>query len=99
MPVTSALTADGSELNIVLSGRFDFSAQLPFRQAYERTGAKPARFNIDMGEVSYLDQSALGMLLVLRDHAGGAAVQLANCSAEIRGALQRANFERLFKIS
>lgn len=100
MPVSSTLSSDGAELNIVVSGRFDFSSQIPFRQAYEKPGARPARYRIDLGGVTYLDRSALGMLLVLRDHAGGDAADIAllNCSADVRGTLQRANVERLFNI-
>lgn len=101
MPITSNLSTDGSELAIMVVGRFDFSLQMQFRQAYESIRSKPQSYRIDMSGASYLDNSALGMLLLLRDYAGGdaAKVQINNCNAEVRGALQRANFEKLFTIN
>ena len=44
--------------------------------------------------------SALGMLLLLRDHAGGdnAEVNLVNCNADVRKILTISNFEQLFSI-
>ena len=100
MPITSKLSTDGSELAIEIVGRFDFSLQMQFRQAYESNRGKPQRYCIDMRGADYLDNSALGMLLLLRDYAGGDAanVRISHCSAEIRSALQRANFEKLFTI-
>ncbi len=101
MPITSKLSADGAELVIEVAGRFDFSQQQQFRQAYESLTTRPQRFRIDMGAADYLDNSALGMLLLLRDHAGGdaARVAISNCRADVRSVLQRSNFERLFSIS
>lgn len=101
MPITSNISADGSEAIIVVEGRFDFSLQIPFRQAYESIAPKPKRFRIDMAGASYLDKSALGMLLLLRDFAGGdnADVAIVNSNADVRGTFQRANFDKLFKIS
>lgn len=101
MPITSNISADGSEAVIVVEGRFDFSLQIPFRQAYESIATKPKRFRVDMGGASYLDKSALGMLLLLRDFAGGdsADVAIVNSNNDVRGTLQRANFDKLFTIS
>lgn len=101
MPITSNISADGSEAIIVVEGRFDFSLQIPFRQAYESLAPKPKRFQIDMSGASYLDKSALGMLLLLRDFAGGdnADVAIVNSNADVRSTFQRANFDKLFKIS
>lgn len=101
MPITSHLSADGSELNIVVVGSFDFSQQQQFRRCYETLAVTPKRYRIDMHEATRLDNSALGMLLMLREHAGGDAsnVAIANCGAEILSALKRSKFEHLFAIS
>lgn len=101
MPITAKISPDGSEAVIVIEGRFDFSLQLPFRQAYESLTTKPQRFRIEMGAASYLDKSALGMLLLLRDFAGGesADVAIVNSNADVRSTLQRANFDKLFTIN
>ena len=63
MTITAKCSADGAELTIEVEGRFDFSAHQEFRKAYEVAGTKPRKFVIDMRRASYLDSSALGMLL------------------------------------
>jgi anti-anti-sigma factor len=84
---------------IKILGRFDFSCHGEFRQAYS---GHPAGGNIvvDMGETSYVDSAALGMLLLLRDHAAStnSPVVIANCQGQPREVLRIANFDRLFKI-
>jgi anti-anti-sigma factor len=100
MAVAAQLSNDGDELVIRVSGRFDFSAHQEFRDAYELLADRPRRYLVDMRETSYLDSSALGMLLLLRDHAGGdnADVELVNCNADVRKILTISNFEQLFAI-
>ncbi len=58
------------------------------------------RYVVDLGGATYLDSSALGMLLLLRDHAGGDAAQirLINCNADVRKVLSISNFQQLFVI-
>jgi anti-anti-sigma factor len=99
MSVTSECSPDGQQLTIAIKGRFDFSTHQDFRGAYEKdTQAK--RFVVDLKDTTYLDSSALGMLLLLRDHAGGerADVQLINCNSDVRKILDISNFAKLFKI-
>lgn len=100
MAVASELSADGGELIIRVTGRFDFSAHQEFRDAYELLPEQPRRYCVDLRDTSYLDSSALGMLLLLRDHAGGdnAVVELINCNADVRKILTISNFEQLFTI-
>lgn len=100
MAVAARLSKDGAELVIQVSGRFDFGAHQDFRDAYELLGERPRRYRIDLQETSYLDSSALGMLLLLRDHAGGdgADVALLNCNPDVRKILAISNFEQLFAI-
>ena len=101
MAISASKSADGTELTIRISGRFDFSAHQEFRGSYENLPAKPRAYIIDMRETSYLDSSALGMLLLLRDYAGGdsAKISLINCNAEVKKILTISNFEQLFKIA
>lgn len=100
MTIIAKPSADGSELTIEVEGRFDFSAHLEFRKAYEKSAPKPKKFTVDMSRASYLDSSALGMLLLLRDFAGGdsAQVSIANCSPEVKNILTVSNFDQLFKL-
>ncbi|WP_179527341.1 STAS domain-containing protein [Ectopseudomonas composti] len=101
MAITSQPSADGQELTIVIRGRFDFASHQEFRDAYERTSVTPKRYQVDLRDTSYLDSSALGMLLLLRDHAGGdsSQIRLLNCSSDVRKILAISNFEQLFQIS
>ncbi len=99
MAVTSI--SDGTELTIKVSGKFDFSCHQDFRGAYEDQESKPESFKIDLAETTYLDSSALGMLLLLRDFAGGdsASISIVNCNSDIKKILAISNFEQLFTIA
>jgi anti-anti-sigma factor len=84
---------------IKIKGRFDFSCHTSFREAYAKA-PHGSEFVIDMGETSYMDSAALGMLLLLREHVQqqGGRVSITNCSGQTYDVLQIANFHRLFKI-
>ena len=96
----STVSGANGQLTIRIQGRFDFSIHQDFRNAYEGATEKPNSYLIDMSGTSYLDSSALGMLLLLRDHAGGdsANVSISNASEDVRKILTISNFEQLFKI-
>ena len=55
----------------------------------------------DLTEFDYIDSSALGMLLVLREHSGGemARIEITHCRPEVHKILLSAHFDRLFSIS
>ena len=99
MPIHAALSDDGQQLTISVSGRFDFRAHQDFREAYERAGVL-RRYVVDLRDTEYIDSSALGMLLLLRDHAGGDAadIRISHCSSDMRRVLSVSNFEQLFRI-
>ena len=81
---------DSSEVD----GRFDASSLDEFRKCYEDlSGAAPSVYNVDLKNAVYLDSSALGMLLVLRDYAGGenAQITISNCSPEFLGVSDRSS--------
>lgn len=92
-----AVKHNDSSTTIKVAGRFDFSCHASFREAY--AGTKEGHdFIIDMAETTYVDSAALGMLLLLREHAQktGSRVAIANCNGPAREVLQIANFQRLF---
>jgi len=99
--VTATPADDGKKLTIAITGRFDFGAHQQFREKYENVFPKPKTFVIDLKDATYLDSSALGMLLLLRDHAGGEAakIDIQNSSPDVRKILAISNFEKLFNIS
>ncbi|GAB6389697.1 STAS domain-containing protein [Stutzerimonas marianensis] len=101
MTISSQLSADGQELTITIQGRFDFNAHQAFRDAYQRVDCTPKRYVVDLSGATYLDSSALGMLLLLRDHAGGdkADIRLIKCNPDVRKVLSVSNFEQLFAIA
>ena len=62
--------------------------------------AAAGKIVVDLGLVDYLDSSALGMLLMLRDKATGSnrEIALSNCKGPVKQVLDIANFGRLFQI-
>lgn len=91
------------KLVIRLLGRFDFNAHRAFRDAYEpqlKDGAV-REVEIDLGSVEYMDSSALGMLLMLKEKADASAkpVALANCRGTVKQVLDIANFGKLFRMN
>ncbi len=94
-------TASGTA-RIALNGRFDFSAHRDFKRSYDaplKSGDVRA-LEIDMSAVEYLDSSALGMLLMLKEIAGASnkAVALTNCRGAVKQVLDITNFGKLFPI-
>ena len=100
MPVSSALTADKSRLDIHVSGRFDFALHREFRDAYRHHDSAKS-IVVNMSKADYMDSSALGMLLLLKEYAGekNVTVELSAPSPAIKKILTIANFDKLFKIS
>ena len=98
MPVNSKL--DGSNLTITVTGRFDFSVHQEFRMAYEGLSPSPSQYIVDLGETSYLDSSALGMLLALRDYAGGenANIKIISGSDNIKNIFLKSKLCEMFDI-
>ena len=99
MSVDSHQSTEEKQVTITIKGRFDFSTHQDFRAAYEKKSSA-LRYVVDLKDTNYLDSSALGMLLLLRDHAGGerADVQLVNCNPDVNKILAISNFSKLFKI-
>lgn len=100
MSVITEVSPDGQKLTISIKGRFDFAKHREFRQSYENLDARNAVV-VDLKDATYLDSSALGMLLLLRDHVGGenADVRLVNSSSDVRKILAISNFDKLFDIT
>jgi len=100
MAVDTEVSQDGKKLTIRIKGRFDFGKHQEFRDSYERTGRLDSVI-IDLKDATYMDSSALGMLLLLRDHAGGdeAQISVINTNSDVRKILAISNFEKLFEIS
>lgn len=92
----------GDSVTIAMIGRFDFNAHREFRNASEEAlkGGGSGEILVDMDKVEYLDSSALGMLLLLREKANSSNRKLAllNCHGIVQQVLEVANFNKLFTI-
>jgi anti-anti-sigma factor len=85
-------------LSLQLGERFDFSIHREFHDACLGAGRVARSYLIDLAEVTHMDSSALGMLLLLREHAGAdhADIRIVNAGTELRGTLRVAGFDKLF---
>jgi anti-anti-sigma factor len=100
MPINSTVSENDSEVTITVSGRFDFSNHHDFIQAYKVHPKGEKKYIVELSAAEYMDSSAMGMLLQLREHSTKEpdSVVLANGNDAIREILRIANFDKLFAI-
>lgn len=100
MSVKSNMSSDGKTVTIQIMGKFDFSLHREFRNAFNDTAGAGVTYIVDLRAVEYLDSSALGMLLLLKEHSGGSSgnVTIKNCNIDVMNIMKTANFDKLFKI-
>jgi len=102
MPMQINTNEDGHKATLRLEGRFDFNASREFRDSYERilSQREVESIDVDLSDVNYLDSSALGMLLLLREKTEpvGIKIILANSRGAVRQILEVANFHKLFTL-
>jgi len=98
MPITSS-NVDNA-VRIRTGERFDYSSHNEFRNAYKDENTN-CEYIIDMSGTSYMDSSALGMMLLLREHASidSSNITITGCNPEIKKILEISNFDKLFKIA
>jgi anti-anti-sigma factor len=87
-------------VTIRVVGHFGFTLHKKFREAWQNY-QPGTRYVVDLGETTYIDSSALGMLLVLREEVGGdhSDIRIARSNQDVRKILKIANFDQLFNIS
>ncbi len=93
-------STSGNIVTITIVGRFDFSSHKEFRDTYAATDGVSSEYVVDMSGTEYLDSSALGMLLLLREHAGSeqAKISIKNAIPEVKDILVVSNFDKLFAL-
>jgi anti-anti-sigma factor len=100
--MTPTVQIEGNVGRVILSGQFDFSAHREFRQVCETLIANPEikEVLVDFQNVNYLDSSALGMLLLLKEKISAANKNLAlvNCRDTVKQVLEIACFGKIFTI-
>lgn len=100
MGINMTVSASGDRVTIAVVGKFDFQLYDEFRASYSETAGIGVTYQVDLSAIECLDSSALGMLLLLREHAGGNAsnIQITHASPEVRRILDVANFSKLFQL-
>lgn len=96
-------TKSGNSAILSLVGRFDFNVHREFKESYAAllSDAATQSIEISLAGVDYLDSSALGMLLMLRERAQSAnkQVTLSKPNNTVAQILDIANFKKLFTIT
>jgi anti-anti-sigma factor len=100
MNVISHTSSDGKTTTISIKGRFDFSLYNDIRKIYRAQSTPSSRYVIDLKNATYMDSSALGMLLQVREYAGNTkeSIKIANAGETIKEILNIANFGKLMII-
>ncbi|HEB55004.1 MAG TPA: anti-sigma factor antagonist [Gammaproteobacteria bacterium] len=102
MSVCQEVSSDGKKVQISITGRFDYKVSQAFRDSYRHVPSQDGvTYSVDLSGADYMDSSALGMLLLLREHAKsrGGTVYIERPSKQIDSILKVANFEQLFTIN
>jgi anti-anti-sigma factor len=100
MTVYSAMSEDGEQLTISIDERFDFSLHQQFREAYSTNLTKNITYLLDLSKTNYMDSSALGMILLLKDHVQlyEGTLIISKPNETVQKILEIAQFHRLMTI-
>ena len=93
---------DGSSGLVILTGQFTFEAHRGLKDAFQAMLDNPAvlKIALDLAQVTYMDSSSLGILLLLKEKAEAKArkVVLRNPNATVLKTLQVVQFNQIFQI-
>lgn len=100
MNITINISNDKKVATIKINGRFDFSAHNEFRKSYKDVEISSGEYIVDLAGTEYLDSSALGMLLLLKEYADSqsSSVSLTGFNDEIKEILTIASFDKIFTL-
>lgn len=100
MTINVTESEDTKLVTIHIAGRFDFSCHQSFMEGYRNYPKGERLFQVDLAETEYMDSSAMGMLLQLREHSarGQGNIRLINANEAVRKVLDIANFGKLFDL-
>lgn len=84
----------------MVSQQFDYSVHQAFRDAYRNVSAVGCFFVVDLSKATYMDSSALGMILLLKEHAEklGGKVTISKPNESVYKILTIANFDQFVTI-
>lgn len=93
---------EGQIGTLILVGQFDFNLHKDFRLSSQELLENQAvqEIQVDFDQVPFLDSSALGMLLLLKERATSQkkAMSLVNCRDTVLQVLEIACFNKMFTI-
>lgn len=100
MSITATVSETNKTAIIKVNGNFDFSLHSDFRNSYRELTLAGMTYQVDLSDADYMDSSALGMLMLLKEHAEttGGNVVLLRPSEKILRLLTTVKFEKLFNI-
>ncbi|MBF0445246.1 MAG: STAS domain-containing protein [Magnetococcales bacterium] len=86
------------KITIKPKGDFNYALNKDFQESFKNE-SPDLNYVVDMGRVTFIDSSGIGMLLILREHTGGRSdIQLINSSEAVRNALKLVHYDLLFQI-
>ncbi|RHW77093.1 STAS domain-containing protein [Colwellia sp. RSH04] len=100
MTVKSTVKTEENKVIISVDDRFDFSLHQQFRDSYSEINNKGQEYILDLSNTKYMDSSALGMILLLKDHVemNASTLTISNPSDTVSKILEIAQFHRLMTI-
>ncbi len=100
MPVSIQNSSDPKRVSINVSQQFDYSLHQAFRDAYRNVSVAGTVFTVDLSKATYMDSSALGMILLLKEHADklGGQVVISKPNESVHKILTIANFDQFVTI-
>lgn len=100
MTIKKQTAENGKDVIIQIENRFDFSVHQAFRDAYTSSTQKGTKFFLDLHKTTYMDSSALGMILLLKDYAQAldGEIVIKKPTESVNKILEIAQFHRLLKI-
>lgn len=103
MLIHSHFEADTKEYVILVDGRFDSSQGQTFDAILDTIPAEADGVTLDMRDCQYIDSTALGLLLKLREVVKNKglerSVQVRKANPEVKRILAIAHFDRVFDIA
>jgi anti-sigma B factor antagonist len=101
-PVSISLKAGDGYLVVILTGELDMATIEPIRPRLLTIAASvPERLIVDLGEVTFLDSSALGLFLSMHrriNDSGGRALVLTRVDRRVGKPISITGLDRLFDV-
>jgi len=97
--VSSRESKDG-RVTIQVDQQFDYAVHTAFRDAYRNHTIPKTAFVVDLSKTQFMDSSALGMILLLREHANTheGSVVITQPTDSVYKVLEIAQFQKLIDI-